>query len=70
LSDETNEVVLPSVIRINNIAVDKKSKIILLDAPNAKIKWKKSVNGITITMPSIFRKKSAGYYAVAFKITE
>ena len=70
LSDETNEVVLPSVIRIHNIAVDKKSKMILLDAPNAKIKWKKSVNGITITMPSIFRKKSAGNYAVAFKITE
>lgn len=70
LSDKTNEVLLPSSIKVDNISVDKKSKIVLLEAPETRINWKKSANGISITIPSEFRNKSAGNYAVAFKITE
>ena len=70
LSDKTNEVVLPSSITVNQIVVSKKSKIVLLDAPKERIKWKTSGNGIIIQVPSKLKNKPAGNYAVAFKITE
>jgi len=61
---------LPSGITVNQIVVNKKSKIILLDAPKERIKWKTSGDGIIIQLPSKLKNKSAGNYAVAFKITE
>ncbi|MDE3185163.1 MAG: alpha-L-fucosidase [Bacteroidota bacterium] len=70
LSDTTNEIVLPSSITVNQIVVNKKSKIVLLDAPKERIKWKTSGNGIIIQIPSKLKNKSAGNYAVAFKILE
>jgi alpha-L-fucosidase len=70
LSDKTNEVVLPSNITVKGIDINKKSKIILLDVPKEKIKWKKTNDGITIEIPSGLKNKPACNYAVAFKITE
>lgn len=70
LSNKPNEVVLPPSITINKIIVNKKSKIVLMDAPKEKIKWKSSGDGIIIQVPSKFKNKVAGNYAVAFKITE
>ncbi|MGH2566231.1 MAG: alpha-L-fucosidase, partial [Ginsengibacter sp.] len=48
LSDKSNEVMLPSSITINKIVVNKKNKIVLMDAPKEKIKWKSSGDGIII----------------------
>ena len=69
LSDKTNEVTLPSTITLQKVTLNKKSKIVLLDAPKEKIKWQATNDGITITVPSKLKNKVAGNYAVAFKIT-
>ncbi len=69
LSDTTNAVVLPASITVNNISLNKNSRIVLLDAPKERIKWKPSGDGIIIEIPSKLRNKVAGNYAIAFKIT-
>ena len=69
LSDKTKNVSPPASITVNKIALDKKSKIVLMDAPAAKIKWKPSNDGIIIELPSNVKNKVVGNYAVAFKIT-
>ena len=70
LSNKTNEVILPTSITLKQIVLNKKSKIVLLDAPKEKLKWKPSNDGIIIQVPSKLKNKAAGNYAVAFKITE
>jgi alpha-L-fucosidase len=69
LSDKSNEVILPSTITLQKIILNKKSKIVLLDAPKEKIKWQSTNDGITIEVPSKLKNKAAGNYAVAFMIT-
>ena len=69
LSDKANDVILPDKITLNKIVLNKKSKIVLLDAPKERIKWKTAGNGIIIEVPSKLKNKVAGNYAVAFKIT-
>jgi alpha-L-fucosidase len=69
LSDKTNDVILPDKITLNKIVLNKKSKIVLLDAPKEKIKWQTAGDGIIIEVPERLKKKAAGNYAVAFKIT-
>ena len=70
LSNKTNEVILPTSITLKQIVLNKKSKIVLLDATKEKLKWKPSNDGIIIQVPSKLKNKAAGNYAVAFKITE
>ncbi|MDP4284314.1 MAG: alpha-L-fucosidase [Bacteroidota bacterium] len=70
LSDKTNDVVLPSTITVNKIVVSKKSKVVLLDAPKEKIKWKTAGDSIVIQVPAKLKNKVAGNYAVTFKITK
>ena len=70
LSDKSNDVVLPSTITLQKIILNKTSKIVLLDAPTKKIKWKPANDGIIIEVPSELKNKVAGNYAVAFKITK
>jgi len=69
LSDKSNEVILPSTVTLQRFTLNKRSKIILLDAPNEKIKWQATNDGITIEVPSKLKNKATGNYAVAFKIT-
>jgi alpha-L-fucosidase len=69
LSDQDNEVILPSTITLKNISLDKKSRIVLLDAPKTKIKWVPGEQGIVLKIPSGLSGKPAGNYAVTFKIT-
>ncbi|HEY5407704.1 MAG TPA: alpha-L-fucosidase [Ginsengibacter sp.] len=69
LSDKSNDVILPSTVTLQKITLNKKSKIVLLDAPKEKIKWHPTDDGITIEVPSKLKNKTAGNYAVAFKIT-
>ncbi len=70
LSDKTNEVMLPRSIIVNNVVLNKKSKIVLLDAPKERIKWKTTERGTIIILPKKLQNKIAGKYAVAFKIAE
>lgn len=70
LSDKTNEVKMPVSIALSKIVLNKKSKIILLDAPKEKIKWRSENGGTIIQVPSKLKNKVAGNYAIAFKITE
>ena len=70
LSDKTNGVILPESITLKKMILNKKSKIILLDAQQEKIKWQSSNDGIVIQVPSGLQNKVAGNYAVAFKITQ
>ena len=70
LSDTARGVFLPTSIQVKQIAVNKKSKIVLMDAPKDRIKWRTSGDGILLQLPSGLKNHSAGNYAVAFKITE
>ena len=69
LSDKNDDVVLPASISLHSIALNKNSKIIFLDAPKEKIKWERTSDGAQIKLPTNLQNKSAGKYAVAFKIT-
>ncbi len=68
LSDKANDVMLPDKITINKIILSKKSKIVLLDAPGERIKWKTTGDGVIIEVPTELKNKVAGNYAVAFRI--
>lgn len=68
LSDKANDVMLPDKITINKIILGKKSKIVLLDAPGERIKWKTTGDGVIIEVPTELKNKVAGNYAVAFRI--
>ncbi len=70
LSDKTNGVILPESITLKKMILNKKSKIILLDAQQEKIKWQSSNDGIVIQVPAGLQNKVAGNYAVSFKITQ
>jgi alpha-L-fucosidase len=69
LSDNSDDVVLPQNLLLHSIALNKKSRITLLDVPKEKIKWKTTSDKTEIEVPSKFQNKNAGKYAVAFKIT-
>ena len=66
--DKADDVVLPSAINLKGIALNKKSKIVLLDAPKEKIKYKTEGDATTLNIPSSLQNKTTGKYAVAFKI--
>lgn len=68
LSDKTDDVILPATINLKNIALNKNSKVIYMDATVEKIKFQ-SVDGATvINVPAKLQNKVAGKYAVSFKI--
>src|SRR5690242_7776981 len=66
LSEDTRNVILPSNLVVQNINVDKKSRVTLLDAPNERIKWERSGKGIIIKLPGGLKNKPIGNYAIAF----
>ena len=66
--DKADDVVLPSAINLECIALTKKSKIVLLDAPKEKIRYMTEGDVTTLNIPSSLQNKIAGKYAVAFKI--
>ncbi len=68
LSDK-NEVVLPAEIRIGNIFITKKARIILLGS-SKNLKWQIVNNELVISIPSSLQNRSAGNYAAVFKITQ
>lgn len=70
LSDKTNDVVLPASITLTKIVLNKKSKIVLLDSPKEKIKFKSEDGSTIVSIPSKLQNKVAGNYAVAFRITQ
>lgn len=71
LSDETGEnVVLPDNIVLHKFAPAKGSRLVLLDAPSAAVKWKTAGEKTVIQLPSKWKNKPAGKYAVVFKVTK
>jgi alpha-L-fucosidase len=70
LSDKSDDVVVPGSISLHFISLNKTSRITLLDAPKEKIKWKASEDKVEIIMPAKLQNKTAGKYAVVFKITK
>lgn len=68
LSDKTDEVVLPATINLQNVSLNKKSKIFFMDAPKEKIGHIVENNTTVLKIPAALQNKSAGKYAVAFKI--
>src|ERR1035438_7267143 len=70
LSDASGPVILPRTLWIKKIAVNKGSRIVLLDAPGIKIRWQTKDDGIVIDVPSKLTNGAAGKYAIAFKITD
>ena len=68
LSDKTDDVVLPATINLKNIALNKNSKIIYMDAPVEKIKFQSPDGATVINIPAKLQNKVAGKYAVSFKI--
>jgi len=68
LSDKTDDVVLPATINLKNIALNKNSKIIYMDAPVEKIKFQAADGATVINIPAKLQNKVAGKYAVSFKI--
>ncbi len=67
LSDSNTDVLLSNNI-VLHLTVKAIKKITLLDAPKEKIYWKITNDGIQLQTPSKLQNKSAGKYAVAFKI--
>ena len=70
LSVKTNDVKLPASITLSKIVLSKKTKIVLLDSPKEKIKFKSEGGSTVISIPLKLQNKVAGNYAVAFKITQ
>jgi len=66
--DKADGVVLPAGISLKNIALNKKTKIIFMDAPKEKIKYTTDNNTTTLNIPASLQNKTVGKYAVAFKI--
>ena len=69
LSNKSDVVVIPSRVVLNSVTLNKTAKIILLDAPKEKMKWKVTSDGVEIDVPPSLQNKKAGKYAVAFRIT-
>jgi alpha-L-fucosidase len=68
LSDKTDDVVLPASISLKNVSLNKKSKIVYMDAPNEKIKFQSADGATIVNVPVKLQSKVAGKYAVSFKI--
>ena len=68
LSDKADDVELPSSIRLKNIALNKQSKIIFMDAPKEKISYKLEKDSTILNIPASLQNKTVGKYAVTFKI--
>jgi alpha-L-fucosidase len=67
-ADSTDNVTLPATIKLDNIALDKKSSIVLLDNPSLKIR-QKTVNGTsTLTIPLQANQKNLFKFAAVLKI--
>ncbi|HEX5153935.1 MAG TPA: alpha-L-fucosidase [Parafilimonas sp.] len=66
--DKTDEVTLPASVTLKNIPLTKKSKIIFMDAPKEKIRYKVDGDATIVSTPASLQNKSVGKYAVAFKI--
>ncbi|HVM87142.1 MAG TPA: alpha-L-fucosidase [Puia sp.] len=66
LSDK-DEVILTAEIKISNLIIRPKSMIQILGMEE-KLKWKQDGNNIIIQVPKKLQNKSAGKYAVVFKI--
>jgi alpha-L-fucosidase len=62
--DKNDDVVLPAIINIQNISLNKQSKVVCLDAPKEKIKTSENI----LNIPKSLQNKVVGKYAVAFKI--
>lgn len=69
LSDKEDNVLLPATISIK-LPLAKNSKIVLMDAPKEKIKYHTENNESVLEIPKSLQQKTAGKYAVTFKITE
>jgi len=68
-AEKNDDVVLPESINLKSISLNKKSKIVCLDAPKEKVKFTSAGNASVISIPAALQNKVAGKYAVAFKIT-
>ena len=68
MSNKKDDVVLPAAINLKNIALNKNSRIIYMDAPYEKIKFQSAGGSGTINIPPNLQNKVAGKYAVALKI--
>ncbi len=66
--DKTDDVVMPASIDLKNIVLNKKSKVVYLDAPKEKIIYKAGNDSATLIIPTSLQNKTVGKYAVAFKI--
>ena len=70
LSGEKDDVAvaLPKEIVLNKFFLHKETKITLLDAPGENIKWQSKNDVTTIRIPGKLQNKTAGKYAVVFRI--
>ncbi len=69
LADEKNEdVTLPAQIALQNINLTKNAKVSILGNKSAKPKLQVAASGVSISVPAALQKKTAGKYAVVFKI--
>jgi alpha-L-fucosidase len=68
LSDKTDEVVLPASITLRNISLTRTAKIILIDAAKEKINYQVEDGNTILVIPTSLQNKTAGKYAVSFKI--
>jgi len=66
--DKTDNVALPADINLKNIALNKKSRIVFMDASKEKISYKTEGGATTLSIPASLQNKTGGKYAVAFKI--
>ena len=65
--DNTDNISLPAILKLDNITLNKKSKVVLLDNPSIKITWKTSNGVSTLIIPQKNLKNPVSYAAV-FKI--
>jgi len=70
LGNASGDVILPATVWVKNLTLNRRSRMVLLDAPDIKIKWQNKGDGIVIDVPPTLNKRLAGKYAVAFKITQ
>jgi alpha-L-fucosidase len=66
--DDRDDVLMPEQIDLANISLNKKSKIVCLDAPKEKIKFSSIETGSRLQIPASLHNKPVGKYAIAFKI--
>jgi alpha-L-fucosidase len=67
--DKEENITLPASIALNKFVFKKGSRVTLLDAPGARIKWAPAGDGTVIQLPAGLQNKVAGKYAVVFKVT-